>query len=244
MTTTDTEINAIGIFIDGGYYEKIAPGLNKKRLNLHNIIIYVQLAIARRFNLDKNNCIATEVHYFRGRFPTLSTNVNKHYTKGTYDDELIEDDVVMHLKHMRKIGGVNQEKGIDVWFALETFELALYRDLDFVVLVTGDSDHEMLARKIKALKKQVVLLTWNVATTDSTSWVLKEECTFHIDLELLSRTNQHIVDLFTGSERKMFSEMANDFELPFMDQIPEELLQKKAKEEEAEEEKTKVKEQS
>ena len=92
--------------------------------------------------------------------------------------------------------GSIKEKGIDVWFALETYELAMYRDFDFVVIITGDADHEMLARKIKALKKQVVLLTWNFDEYDSTSPVLKEEVTFHIDLNKMTAENpelkQHI----------------------------------------------------
>lgn len=236
------ELNSIGLFIDGGYYEKIGPGL-KKHLNLHNIINYVQLAVAQRFGLDKNNCKVTEVHYFRGRFPALSSDLSTNNKKRVYEDELIEEDVVFHFKHMRKIGGINQEKGIDVWFALETYELTLYRDFDFVVLVTGDSDHEMLARKIKSLKKQVVLLTWNVAQTGSTSWLLKEECTFHIDLELLARTNPKIVDILTSDKKMKFDEMAENKDLAFMDQVPDSLKQKKLEEEVAEEEKTWVKKQ-
>ena len=78
--------------------------------------------------------------------------------------------------------GTPKEKGIDVWFALETYELSMYRDFDFVVLITGDADHEMLARKIKSLKKQVILLTWNFDETNSTAPALKEEVTWHIDL--------------------------------------------------------------
>lgn len=234
------ELNSIGLFIDGGYYEKIGPGL-KKHLNLHNIINYVQLAVAQRFGLDKNNCKVTEVHYFRGRFPALSSDLSTNNKKRVYEDELIEEDVVFHFKHMRKIGGINQEKGIDVWFSLETFELTLYRDFDVVVLITGDSDHEMLARKIKALKKQVVLLTWNVATNDSTSWVLKEECTFHIDLALLAEKNSHLLDVLTDSRRIMLSEMAADEAIPYMDQLSSDVLIKKAMQEQAEEEKTVVK---
>ena len=54
-------------------------------------------------------------------------------------------------------------------------------------LITGDADHEMLARKIKALKKQVVLVTWNMAEKDSTSPALKEEVTMHIDLDEIAK---------------------------------------------------------
>ena len=83
---------------------------------------------------------------------------------------------------------------IDVWFALETYELATYRDFDFVVLITGDADHEMLARKIKALKKQVVLVTWNVTDRDATSPALKEEVTMHIDLDEISKEDPSLME--------------------------------------------------
>lgn len=52
----------------------------------------------------------------------------------------------------------------------------------YSVLAQKQGHHEMLARKIKALKKQVVLVTWNMEEKDSTSPALKEEVTMHIDL--------------------------------------------------------------
>lgn len=111
-----------------------------------------------------------------------------------FEDTLIENDVVFHYKHITEIeNGVIKEKGIDVWFALETYELAIYRDFDFVVLITGDADHEMLARKIKALKKQVVLVTWNMAEKDSTSPALKEEVTMHIDLDEIAKEDASLL---------------------------------------------------
>lgn len=111
-----------------------------------------------------------------------------------FEDTLIENDVVFHYKHITEMeNGVIKEKGIDVWFALETYELAIYRDFDFVVLITGDADHEMLARKIKALKKQVVLVTWNMAEKDSTSPALKEEVTMHIDLDEIAKEDASLL---------------------------------------------------
>ena len=74
------------------------------------------------------------------------------------------------------------EKGIDVWFALETYELAMIRKFDFVILITGDADHEMLVRKLNALKTKVILLTWNVGPQASTSKLLKEEAGWHLEL--------------------------------------------------------------
>lgn len=110
-----------------------------------------------------------------------------------FEDTLIENDVVFHYKHIAEMeDGSIKEKGIDVWFALETYELAMYRDFDFVVLITGDADHEMLARKIKALKKQVVLLTWDV-DRQATSPALKEEVTMHIDLDEIAKEDASLL---------------------------------------------------
>ena len=89
----------------------------------------------------------------------------------------------MHLRTNSR-GGVI-EKGIDTWFALDTYELTLFREFDYVVLISGDADHEMLAKKLKALKTHVILLTWDPANTASTSRFLKEEVCSHIDMNKL-----------------------------------------------------------
>ena len=36
--------------------------------------------------------------------------------------------------------GEAEEKGIDVWFSLETYELTLLKQLDVVVIIAGDTD--------------------------------------------------------------------------------------------------------
>ena len=196
----DSTIKSIGLFIDGGYYADIDKGLlaESRRLNLKGLIKYLQKAIAEKYGLATEQCLVTESHFYRGRFRSMDAKkAGKLESDRIFEDRLIENDVIFHYKHIREMeDGSIKEKGIDVWFALETYELAMYRDFDFVVLVTGDADHEMLARKIKALKKQVVLLTWNFDESDSTSPALREEVTFHIDLNKITAANpelkQHI----------------------------------------------------
>ena len=85
------------------------------------------------------------------------------------------------------------EKGIDVWFALEAFELAVYRDFDYVVLITGDADHEMLIRKLKALKTDAILLTWDVTSNSSTSKLLREEACTHIEISKLVEEDKDLI---------------------------------------------------
>lgn len=154
------------------------------KINLKGLMSHIRTCIAERFDLPVESCIITESHYYQGRFKSHDAKQKMRLESDRkFEDKLIENDVVFHYKHIHELpDGSIKEKGIDVWFALETYELAMYRDFDFVVLITGDADHEMLARKIKSLKKQVVLLTWNFADKTSTSPALKDEVTFHIDL--------------------------------------------------------------
>ncbi len=181
---------SIGIFIDGGYYAKINEGLQKQlslKLDIKSLFLYVCEKIATKYQLNPEDIHITEAHYFRGRFRAGDAN-EKHllYSERAFEDKLIENDVVFHYKHLRELekreGITVIEKGIDVWFALETYELATIRNFDFVVLITGDADHEMLVRKLNALKTKVMLLNWNVGPQASTSKLLKEEAGWHIDL--------------------------------------------------------------
>ena len=194
-----TTITSIGLSIDGGYYCKINDGLYKVgyRLNLEKLSRYIREYIAKKFGLDTSQCLITESHFFRGRFRMQDARKhNQLEGERAFEDTLIDNDVVFHYKHIYEMGnGSIKEKGIDVWFALETYELAIYRDFDFVVLITGDADHEMLARKIKTLKKQVVLVTWNMAERDSTSPALKEEVTMHIDLDEIAKESKDLLDI-------------------------------------------------
>ena len=176
---------SIGVFIDGGYYAKINEGFTgRKEVNLKGLLNYICSRISDDENIERRRLYVTECHYYRGRYRALEAKTkNILYDERRFEDMLIENDVIFHYKHLRTDprGGVI-EKGVDTWFALDTYEMTLYREFDFVVLISGDADHEMLARKLKALKTHVILLTWDPANTASTSRFLKEEVCSHIDM--------------------------------------------------------------
>jgi uncharacterized LabA/DUF88 family protein len=176
---------SIGVFIDGGYYAKINEGFTgRKEVNLKGLLNYICSRISDDENIERRRLYVTECHYYRGRYRALEAKTkNLLYEERRFEDMLIENDVIFHYKHLRTDprGGVI-EKGVDTWFALDTYEMTLYREFDFVVLISGDADHEMLARKLKALKTHVILLTWDPANTASTSRFLKEEVCSHIDM--------------------------------------------------------------
>lgn len=188
---------SIGIFIDGGYYAKINRALKQTEgciIRVRSLFGYISSRIAKEEYVDLADCQITEAHYFRGRFRVREA-YDKHllYNERKFEDTLIENDVIFHYKHLRELerDGETQviEKGIDVWFALEAYELATFRKFDYVVLITGDADHEMLVRKLKALKIKTVLLTWDLAGTEATSPLLREEAGRHWELsDILDRS--------------------------------------------------------
>lgn len=194
---------SIGLFIDGGYYAKINEALEENmslNINVTRLITLIKEEIAKIVGCNVSECHITESHYFRGRYRVNDAN-NKHllYSERKFEDSLIENDVVFHYKHLREVQkGSNVtviEKGVDVWFALEAYELATIRKFDFVVLITGDADHEMLVKKLKALKIHTVLLTWDVSDDESTSTakLLKDEACTHIEINKLISENKELL---------------------------------------------------
>lgn len=181
---------SVGVFIDGGYYAKINRALKhieSSIIRVRSLFDFISQRLAASERVNPADCQITEAHYFRGRFRVREA-YDKHllYNERKFEDTLIENDVIFHYKHLRELerdGEVQViEKGVDVWFALEAYELAVFRKFDYVVLITGDADHEMLVRKLKALKIKTVLLTWNLAGGDATSPLLREEAGHHWEL--------------------------------------------------------------
>ena len=188
----NARINSIGLFIDGNYFVLIEKGLGAgSRVNIKGLIKFIQKAIAEKYDLDPASCVVTETHFFRGRYKAYDARKkNLLLDDRKFEDRLIENDVILHYKHVYDLpDGTPHEKGIDVWFALETFELALYRDFDFIVMITGDADYEMLARKIKSLKKPAILLSWHYDNSDPTAKALREEITYQININSLLETD-------------------------------------------------------
>ena len=194
---------SIGVFIDGGYFAKIGEGLKAKKtasnVNVRNLLNFIPEIIGQKFDIDRKILYITESHYYRGRYRAKDADDrNLLYNERKFEDTLIENDIIFHYKHLRTNpkGGVI-EKGVDTWFAPDTYEMTLFRQFDYVVLISGDADHEMLARKLKALKTHVILLTWDPASTGSTSVFLSEEECTHIDINRLTEEDPGLLKRLT-----------------------------------------------
>ncbi|MDR2400454.1 MAG: NYN domain-containing protein [Deferribacteraceae bacterium] len=107
-------------------------------------------------------CQIVEAHYFRGRHSAIVAEDKRQlFGDRQIDDILMSENIVTHYWSLRQthLGGY-EEKGIDVWLALEAYELAVLNKCDVVVLIVMDGDFVPLVRKIQALGIQVTLLYW------------------------------------------------------------------------------------
>ena len=186
----NNNIASIGVFIDGGYYAKINEALQEQfsqNIVVEKLFKYIRYKISELSGEPDSNCIITQSHYYRGRYRAQDALAkNLLFAERRFEDNLIENDVVFHYKHLREMKRDNEttvvEKGIDVWFALDAFQLSLIHNFDYVILITGDADHEMLVKKLQTIKCKVILLTWNLGPQSSTSRLLREEVWKHIEL--------------------------------------------------------------
>jgi hypothetical protein len=160
---------------------------------------------------DVKYCQIVDAHYFRGRpkaGEAEERGVLMH--ERAFDDVLVREGVITHYLPLAPDG----EKGIDVWLALEAYELAIYKRFDVSVLVTGDGDFLPLVRKLNTLGSRVMLLGWDYEYTDRRNnkkhWsriaqVLLDEVTYpvmmHQIVEDRSRKNDRLIrGLFMSPE--------------------------------------------
>lgn len=114
------------------------------------------------------HCQIVEAHYFRGRLAALEAAAKDSLlNERLFEDVLMKEGVITHsLPLVRRRDHSLTEKGLDVWFALETYELTLLKRYDVTVLVACDRDYLPLVRKLNALGSAVMVLGWDFTHTD------------------------------------------------------------------------------
>jgi uncharacterized LabA/DUF88 family protein/cold shock CspA family protein len=157
----------IGVFYDGQLFFNISNYYNyehdrKSRISIGGLQQFIRRKISSYYSHDFNMCQIVDAHYFRGRHSAQMAEERRQLLgERIFDDILMNENIVTHYWSLRMTSnGGFEEKGIDVWLALEAYELAVLRKCDVVVLVVMDGDYLPLVRKIQALGIQVVLLYW------------------------------------------------------------------------------------
>jgi cold shock CspA family protein/uncharacterized LabA/DUF88 family protein len=161
------DVLRIGIFYDGYYFYKISNYYKyehekKARISISGLHEFIRAEIASLTELDIRKCQIIDAHYFKGR--SLAKDMGeKVQSERVFEDILMRENIVSHYLPLRYAGdgSVFQEKGIDVWLALEAYELAIYKHFDILVLIAGDGDYVPLVRKLHTLGVQVMLICWD-----------------------------------------------------------------------------------
>lgn len=172
MNQMNSPLIRIGVFYDGNYFLKISDYYyfqheRKARISLEGLHEFVRHQVAEEEDVDVRLAQITESHFFRGRLSaTEARDKDRLFHDRLLDDILMNLGVCTHYMPLKTRDGRLQEKGIDVWLALEALELALHKSLDVVVLIAGDSDYVPLIRKLNTVGTRVMLLNWDFKYED------------------------------------------------------------------------------
>jgi cold shock CspA family protein len=134
----------------------------------------------------------------------------KVQSERVFEDILMRENIVSHYLPLRYAGegSVGQEKGIDVWLALEAYELAIYKHFDILVLIAGDGDYVPLVRKLHTLGTQVMLICWDFSYHNENGDIVETKTSRHLFSEVFfpvqmnqkidqnGSDNEYLKDLF------------------------------------------------
>lgn len=177
----------IGVFYDGNYFSHASNYYNyehsrKARLSVSGIHNYIRHYIAQEEGVEKSYCKITDSHYFRGRLNSYDAHQsNRLLSERIFEDILMNEGIVTHYLPLRYIDGKRGEKGIDVYLALEAFDLAIHKSFDVIVLIACDGDYVPLVKKLNSLGVKVAVLAWDFEYVDSRTGKSRETVT-SIDL--------------------------------------------------------------
>ena len=199
MSDNQHKLTRIGVFYDGNYFLHVSNYYayhheRRSRISIAGLHEFVRHRIAEEETKDFHHCQIVDAHYFRGRLSAqeASAEGNRLFYDRLFDDILMMEGVTTHYLPVRTTyQGYRQERGIDVWMALEAFELSLHKQFDVVVLIASDSDFVPLVRKLHTLGVRVMLVAWDYEYFDEegrrrstvTSQYLWEEVTYPVAME-------------------------------------------------------------
>lgn len=230
----DLSLTRIGVFFDGNYFLHVSNFYTyfherKSRLSISGLHHFIRNHVAQQEGTDERLCQIVDAHYFRGRLnASEAVNANQGnalYYDRVFDDILSKEGVTTHYLPVKTSqSGVRHEKGIDVWLALEAFELAFYKRFNVLVLIASDGDYVPLIRKLNTLGTRVMVLSWDfeytndygIKMTTRTSQELLEEVTYPVAMhEIIDnrvRRNEPLINgLFVPrNTEKVFTKQKSD----------------------------------
>ena len=189
----DLSLTRIGVFYDGNYFLHVSNFYTyfherKSRISISGLHHFIRNHVAQQEGTDERLCQIVDAHYFRGRLNAneASQQGNSLFYDRMFDDILSSEGVTTHYLPVKTSqSGVRHEKGIDVWLALEAFELAFYKRFNVLVLIASDGDYVPLIRKLNTLGTRVMVLSWDFEYTND------------FGKEMVTRTSQDLLEEVT-----------------------------------------------
>lgn len=223
-TVPRSNLVRIGVFYDGNFFYHVSNYYSyaherRARISIDGLHRFIRHRVAEAFEQNIKLCQIVDAHYFRGRLSAAEASSREKliYHERVFDDILVSSGVTTHYSPLKSYGGRYQEKGIDVWLALEAYELAFYKRFNVVVLIAGDGDYVPLIRKLNTLGTRVMVLGWDFETVNDygkqfstrTSHELLEEVTYPIAMHEVindpANANDPVIDrLFVFSRERDF----------------------------------------
>lgn len=164
----ESKLCRIAVFYDGTYFFKVSNYYlyqhpRKARLSFKGLHEFIVGEVAKSEGMDARHCQIVDASYFRGRFTAQQAHdKDALYSDRVFEDVLMRANVTLFQRHLKiKRDGSPEEKGIDVWLALEAYEMASLKKYDVCVLIAGDSDFVPLVNKLNTLGSRVMLVAWD-----------------------------------------------------------------------------------
>src|SRR5208282_5528999 len=197
---TMAEVIRIAVFYDGSYFFHVSNYYRfnhprQSRLDLAGLHSFIQNRVSGFEQVDQRLCQIVEAHYFRGRFTVRDIDQKAERdndpeyagkqlrNERSFDDVLMRANIATHFYAADTRQQPPKEVGIDVWLALEAYDLAVHKKFDVLGLIACDGDYVPLVRKLNSIGTRVVLLAWDFKTERSetrTSQALINECSYPI----------------------------------------------------------------
>ena len=184
------EFTKIAVFYDGNFFSHVSNYYQfhhrrHARISISGLHEFIRQEVSRTDGTDVRYCQMVDAHYFRGRLRTSDADQRDILVKERlFDDVLLREGVTTHYLPLAPSG----EKGIDVWMALEAYELALLKHYEVCVLVASDGDFLPLVRKLNSVGTRVMVLGWDFRYTNrdgieretKTAQILLREATYPV----------------------------------------------------------------
>lgn len=193
MVPSNSKLSRIGIFYDGNFFRRVSNYYSnahsrKARISIEGLHNFIRAHAAAEEGVDVKFTQIVDAHYFRGRMKAREAEERDIlFQERSFEDVLMYEGVTTHYLPKGRDG----EKGVDVWLALEAFEMAIYKRFDVLALIAGDGDFLPLVRKLNTLGTRVMLVGWDFSFTDNngnlretrTSQLLYNEATYPVKMD-------------------------------------------------------------